>query len=96
MCRINIRNRIGLQSLKFLEDLPIAKVMKDYLKHKFDNVWWQEFFLYIYTPPPPNQADGERRSLLSSDYASIVLPSVVWSLEEVEDQVFVQPPEVTL
>lgn len=53
-------------------------------------------FFFLYTPPPPNQADRERRSLLSSDYASIVLPSVVWSLEEVEDQVFVQPPEVTL
>uniref|UniRef100_A0A8C8F2W2 SOCS box domain-containing protein n=3 Tax=Oncorhynchus TaxID=8016 RepID=A0A8C8F2W2_ONCTS len=38
MCRINIRHHIGLQSLTFLEDLPIAKVMKDYLKHKFDNV----------------------------------------------------------
>uniref|UniRef100_A0A3B1KFM6 Ankyrin repeat and SOCS box containing 7 n=1 Tax=Astyanax mexicanus TaxID=7994 RepID=A0A3B1KFM6_ASTMX len=38
LCRIKIRQCIGLQSLKFLEDLPIAKVMKDYLKHKFDNV----------------------------------------------------------
>uniref|UniRef100_A0A8D3DWS4 Ankyrin repeat and SOCS box protein 7 n=1 Tax=Scophthalmus maximus TaxID=52904 RepID=A0A8D3DWS4_SCOMX len=38
LCRIKIRHCIGLQSLKFLEDLPIAKVMKDYLKHKFDNV----------------------------------------------------------
>lgn len=39
LCRIKIRHCIGLQSLKFLEDLPIAKVMKDYLKHKFDSVW---------------------------------------------------------
>lgn len=39
LCRIKIRQCIGLQSLKFLEDLPIARVMKDYLKHKFDNVW---------------------------------------------------------
>lgn len=38
LCRIKIRQCIGLQSLKFLEDLPIARVMKDYLKHKFDNV----------------------------------------------------------
>ncbi|KAG8001655.1 Ankyrin repeat and SOCS box protein 7, partial [Nibea albiflora] len=38
LCRIKIRHCIGLQSLKFLEDLPIAKVMKDYLKHKFDSV----------------------------------------------------------
>uniref|UniRef100_A0A8C1DZ47 Ankyrin repeat and SOCS box protein 7 n=1 Tax=Cyprinus carpio carpio TaxID=630221 RepID=A0A8C1DZ47_CYPCA len=38
LCRIKIRQCIGLQSLKFLEDLPIAKVMKDYLKHKFDSV----------------------------------------------------------
>lgn len=42
LCRIKIRHCIGLQSLKFLEDLPIAKVMKDYLKHKFDNVWRQQ------------------------------------------------------
>ena len=41
MCRIRIRHCIGLQSLKLLEDLPIAKVIKDYLKHKFDNVWCQ-------------------------------------------------------
>ncbi|XP_038162768.1 ankyrin repeat and SOCS box protein 7 isoform X1 [Cyprinodon tularosa] len=38
LCRIKIRHCIGLQSLKFLEDLPIAKVMKDYLKHKFDSL----------------------------------------------------------
>lgn len=41
LCRIKIRHCIGLQSLKLLEDLPIAKVMKDYLKHKFDHVWPQ-------------------------------------------------------
>lgn len=62
MCRINIRNRIGLQSLKFLEDLPIAKVMKDYLKHKFDNVWWQEFF-FFYIPHPPEP--GRQRTSFS-------------------------------
>lgn len=39
LCRIKIRHCIGLQSLKLLEDLPIAKVMKDYLKHKFDSMW---------------------------------------------------------
>lgn len=39
LCRIKIRQCIGLQSLTFLEDLPIARVIKDYLKHKFDNVW---------------------------------------------------------
>ncbi|KAG9352280.1 hypothetical protein JZ751_020693 [Albula glossodonta] len=38
LCRIKIRQCIGLQNLKFLEELPIAKVMKDYLKHKFDSV----------------------------------------------------------
>uniref|UniRef100_A0A3B3DB59 Ankyrin repeat and SOCS box containing 7 n=1 Tax=Oryzias melastigma TaxID=30732 RepID=A0A3B3DB59_ORYME len=37
LCRIEIRHRIGLQSLKSLEDLPIAKVMKDYLQHKFES-----------------------------------------------------------
>jgi len=38
LCRVKIRHCIGLQSLTFLDELPIAKVMKDYLKHKFDNV----------------------------------------------------------
>ncbi|KAM3626084.1 uncharacterized protein V6R79_022278 [Siganus canaliculatus] len=38
LCRIRIRQCIGLQSLGFLEDLPVARVMKDYLKHKFDSV----------------------------------------------------------
>ncbi|XP_027500344.1 ankyrin repeat and SOCS box protein 7 [Corapipo altera] len=38
LCRIKIRQCIGLQNLKLLDDLPIAKVMKDYLKHKFDDI----------------------------------------------------------
>ncbi|XP_037103532.1 ankyrin repeat and SOCS box protein 7 isoform X2 [Syngnathus acus] len=35
VCRIKIRQCVGLQRLCLLEELPIAKVMKDYLKHKF-------------------------------------------------------------
>uniref|UniRef100_A0A673UPS1 SOCS box domain-containing protein n=1 Tax=Suricata suricatta TaxID=37032 RepID=A0A673UPS1_SURSU len=31
LCRIKIRQCIGLQNLKLLDELPIAKVMKDYL-----------------------------------------------------------------
>ncbi|KAK2107612.1 Ankyrin repeat and SOCS box protein 7 [Saguinus oedipus] len=38
LCRIKIRQCIGLQNLKLLDELPIAKVMKDYLKHKFDDI----------------------------------------------------------
>lgn len=40
LCRIKIRQCIGLQNLKLLDELPIAKVMKDYLKHKFDDIWY--------------------------------------------------------
>ena len=54
LCRVKIRHCIGLQSLKFLDELPIAKVMKDYLKHKFDNVW-----------PQPPQPRGVRLWTLS-------------------------------
>ncbi|XP_061613414.1 ankyrin repeat and SOCS box protein 7 isoform X1 [Phyllopteryx taeniolatus] len=35
VCRIKIRRCIGLQRLRLLEELPVAKVMKDYLKHKY-------------------------------------------------------------
>ncbi|XP_069841399.1 ankyrin repeat and SOCS box protein 7 [Dendropsophus ebraccatus] len=38
LCRIKIRYCIGLQNLKLLDELPIARVMKDYLKHKFDDI----------------------------------------------------------
>ncbi|XP_069768044.1 ankyrin repeat and SOCS box protein 7 isoform X3 [Narcine bancroftii] len=38
LCRIKIRQCIGLQNLKGLEALPLAKVMKDYVKHKFDDI----------------------------------------------------------
>nr|KAF6409022.1 ankyrin repeat and SOCS box containing 7 [Rousettus aegyptiacus] len=38
LCRIKIRQCIGLQNLKLLDELPIAKVIKDYLKHKFDDI----------------------------------------------------------
>ncbi|KFQ38428.1 Ankyrin repeat and SOCS box protein 7 [Mesitornis unicolor] len=38
LCRIKIRHCIGLQNLKLLDELPIAKVMKDYVKHKFDDI----------------------------------------------------------
>ncbi|XP_041031308.1 ankyrin repeat and SOCS box protein 7 isoform X3 [Carcharodon carcharias] len=38
LCRIRIRQCIGLQNLKGLDELPLAKVMKDYLKHKFDDI----------------------------------------------------------
>lgn len=60
LCRIKIRHCIGLQSLKFLEDLPLAKVMKDYLKHKFDTVWSN------------NTRIGEMTNLLR-DYAIIFI-----------------------
>lgn len=60
LCRIKIRHCIGLQSLKFLEDLPLAKVMKDYLKHKFDSVWSN------------NTRIGEMTNLLR-DYAIILI-----------------------
>lgn len=39
LCRIKIRHCIGLQNLKLLDELPIARVMKDYLKHKYDDIW---------------------------------------------------------
>ncbi|XP_077448562.1 ankyrin repeat and SOCS box protein 7 [Stigmatopora argus] len=35
VCRMKIRRCVGLQRLRLLEELPVAKVMKDYLKHKF-------------------------------------------------------------
>lgn len=37
-CRIKIRHCVGLQSLRSLEELPMARVMIDYLKHKFDHL----------------------------------------------------------